>query len=309
MKTKKLTRMKKTVLTLMLALLACTAAQSQLLYRISGNGLQTPSYIIGTYHLAPATFVDSIPGVREAFGTCEQVYGELDMLESFKPENMAKMQQAMMLPGDVTLSSLLTSEQMDRLNALMRELMGVDMNNEAVASQLGKMAPMALESQLTLLVYMKNVQNINVNDMIDTYFQREAVKLGKAIGGFETADFQMDVLYGAPLDKQVKGLMCFVDNFQDMKDMADFITAAYFAQDLEQLEELNLEDQEGACAGSPEDNDKLIYNRNANWVKIMPEIMNTKPTFFAVGAFHLCGERGVLRMLENEGYKIEGVRK
>ena len=293
----------------MFLLLASTAVQSQLLYRISGNGLQSPSYIIGTYHLAPATFVDSIPGARAAFGACEQVYGEVDMLETLKPENMAKMQEAMMLPGDMTLSALLSSEQMDRLNALMRELMGVDMNNEAVAAQLGKLSPMVLETQLTLLVYMKNVQSANVNDMIDTYFQREAVKEGKTIGGLETADFQMDVLYGAPLDEQVKGLMCFVDNFQDMTDMADFITAAYFAQDLEQLEELNLEEQEGSCAGSPEDNDKLIYNRNANWVKIMPEIMSAKPTFFAVGAFHLCGERGVLRLLENKGYKIDSVRK
>ncbi len=301
--------MKKIALTLLFALLACSAAQSQLLYRISGNGLQKPSYIIGTYHLAPATFVDSIPGAREAFAATEQVYGEVDMLETFKPENMAKMQEAMMLPEGMTLSSLLSKEQMNRLNALMRELMGVDMTNEAVAAQLDKLTPMVLESQLTILVYMKNAQNLDINDMIDTYFQREAVKNGKSNGGLETADFQMEILYGAPLEDQVKGLMCFVDNFQDMTEMAEFITAAYFSQDLEQLEELNLEEQEGACAGSPEDNEKLLYGRNADWVKAMPAIMSEKPTFFAVGAFHLCGERGVLRLLEAKGYKIEGVKK
>ena len=218
------------------------------------------------------------------------------------------MQESMMLPEGTTLSSLLTKDQMERLNALLREVMGVDMNNEAVASQLDKLTPVVLETQLTLLVYMKNIRGLNPANLIDTYFQNEALKKGKAVRGFESADFQMKILYGAPLEEQVTGLMCFVDNFQDMTEMAEFITAAYFAQDLNLLEELNLEEQEGACAGSPEDNDKLIYNRNANWVKAMPAIMSEKPTFFAVGAFHLCGERGVLNLLENAGYKIEGVK-
>lgn len=301
--------MKKIALTGVVFLLTITIAQSQILYRISGNGLNVPSYIVGTYHLAPATFADSIPGLREAFASCEQVYGEVDMLETLKPENIAKMQDAMMLPEGETLSSLLDKEQMGRLNALLREIMGVDMNNEAVAEQLDKLSPMVLETQLTLLVYMKNAQNLDISNMIDTYFQREAAKAGKGIGGLETADFQMEVLYGAPLEDQVAGLMCFVDNYQDMEEMAEFITAAYFAQDMEQLEELNLEEQEGSCAASPEDNEKLIYNRNASWVKAMPGIMSQKPTFFAVGAFHLCGERGVLRMLEAQGYQIEGVKK
>ena len=285
------------------------SSQAQLLFRISGNGLEKPSYIVGTYHLAPASFADSIPGLREAFAATEQVYGEVDMVETLKPENAEKLQKAMTLPEGTTLSSLLTKEQMERLNVLLRELMGVDMNNEEVAAQLDKLAPMVLETQLTLLIYMKNIQGLNPADLIDTYFQREALKIGKAIRGFETADFQMKILYGAPIEKQVEDLMCFVDNYGESVEMAEFITAAYFAQDMEMLEELNLEEQEGACAGTPEDNDKLIYDRNANWVKEMPSIMSEKPTFFAVGAFHLCGNRGVLRMLEAKGYKIEPIRK
>lgn len=301
--------MKKAFSIITLALLVSVASHAQLLYKISGNGLSKPSYIIGTYHLAPSSFADSIPGLKEAFASTEQVYGEVDMVETLKPENAAKMQEAMMLPEGTTLSSLLSKEQMDRLNALMREVMGVDMNNEAVAAQLDHLTPMVLETQLTLLVYMKNIQGLNPANLIDSYFQNEAVKCGKAVRGFETSDFQMEILYGAPLEDQVKALMCFVDNFQDMTEMAEFITAAYFSQDLEMLEELNLEEQDGPCAGNPEDNDKLIYGRNANWVKAMPAIMNEKPTFFAVGAFHLCGDKGVLRLLEEAGYKIEGVRK
>lgn len=301
--------MKKIVLTAILMILGFTASQAQILYRISGKGLQKPSYIVGTYHLAPSTFVDSIPGARAAFDAVEQVYGEVDMLETLKPDNMEKMQKAMMLPEGTTLSTLLDKDQMDRLNALLREVMGVDMTNEAVAAQLDKLSPSTLETQISLLVYMKNMQGaMDITSMIDTYFQQEAIKKGKIVGGLETADFQMEVLYGASLEEQVKSLMCFVDNFQDGVEMADFITAAYFAQDLEQLEELNLEEQEDECS-NPESNEKMIYGRNADWVEKMPAIMKARPTLFVVGAFHLCGERGVLKMLEAQGYTVEGVRK
>jgi hypothetical protein len=40
----------------------------------------------------------------------------------------------------------------------------------------------------------------------------------------------------------------------------------------------------------------------------MPRIMADKATFFAVGAGHLPGEKGVLQLLKNAGYMIEGVK-
>lgn len=296
-----------------LALAALTAlafsAQGQLLYRIGGNGLKAPSYIVGTYHLAPASFADSIPGLRAAFDAVEQVYGEVDMQSAMSAEGMEKAQKAQMLPEGVTLSSLLTADQMDRLNAVMREVMGMDMTNAAVAAQMDKFSPAALSATLTMLMYMKNMAGFNPMNLLDGYFQQEAQKQGKAVGGFESVDFQADVLYGMSLDKQVKDLMCMVDNFGDAMDMVDFITAAYFSQDLEQIEEMLAEEQEGACSGDPADEARLLDDRNAAWVRAMPAIMERKPTFFAVGAAHLVGEKGVLKMLEAKGYTVEGVRK
>ena len=65
----------------MLLFAVVSSASAQLLYRISGKGLEKPSYIVGTYHLAPATFVDSIPGARAALDEVEQVCGEVDNAE------------------------------------------------------------------------------------------------------------------------------------------------------------------------------------------------------------------------------------
>lgn len=295
----------------LLTLLALpTFSNAQLLYRISGNGLEKPSYIVGTYHLAPGSFADSIPGLTEAFGSCKQICGELDMQDALKEENRTSFEKAQFLPEGTTFSSLLTKEQMDKVNVLMRETMGVDMTNPALAAQFDKMTPAAISTTLTLLAYMKKIPNINPMDLLDGHLQQIAAKQGMEVKGFESVEFQASVLYGTPLEKQVEELMCLVDNFDDAIEMAEFVTAAYFSQDLDRLqEELDGESDDPCTSSSPEDNERLIYNRNANWVKAMPEIMKEAPTFFAVGAAHLCGEKGVLRLLEAAGYKIEGVKK
>ena len=285
-------------------------SNAQLLYRISGNGLEKPSYLVGTYHLAPGSFADSIPGLTEAFGSCKQICGELDMQDALKEENRTSFEKAQFLPEGTTFSSLLTKEQMDKVNVLMRETMGVDMTNPALAAQFDKMTPAAISTTLTLLAYMKKIPNINPMDLLDGHLQQIAAKQGMEVKGFESVEFQASVLYGTPLEKQVEELMCLVDNFDDAIEMAEFVTAAYFSQDLDRLqEELDGESDDPCTSSSPEDNERLIYNRNANWVKAMPEIMKEAPTFFAVGAAHLCGEKGVLRLLEAAGYKIEGVKK
>lgn len=301
--------MRKTALTLAMIFMACSFSQAQLLYRIEGNGLENPSYIVGTYHLAPAKFVDNIPGIKKAMETTKQVFGEVDMKETKQPENMAKMQEAMMLPDGMTLGKLLDKEQMEHLNELLREVMGVDMTNKAVAEQLERLSPMALEVQLMMLVYMQKIEGLDPMNLIDDYFQTEALKSGKRVGGLETAELQMKILYGDPLEKQVKDLMCFVDHFKEGVETAGLITEAYFAQSMERLEEVSKKEMEGPCGDDPAENERMLFERNANWVKVMPRIMKKAPTLFVVGAFHLCGERGVLKMLEAEGYKIEAVEK
>lgn len=287
---------------------ACNT-QAQILYRISGKGLESPSYIVGTYHLAPSSFADSIPGMKTAIEGTQQVCGELDMMDAFKPENAARLMKAQMLPEGVTLSSLFTAEQLERLNALLLEVMGSNLKDEAFAAQMEKMTPVALSTTLTLTAYMKETPSFNPMELIDNYFQTLAMQNGKAIKGFETVDFQMGILFDAPLEKQANDLMCTVDNFEEAREIANRITTAYFTQNLQQIEEVLEEESEMSCGASDEDEEKLIYNRNHNWVEMMPEMMAEQPTLFVVGAAHLCGEKGVLKLLEEAGYTVEGMKE
>ena len=286
-----------------------TNTQAQILYRISGKGLESPSYIVGTYHLAPASFADSIPGMKTAIDGTQQVCGELDLMDAFKPENAARLMKAQMLPEGVTLSSLFTAEQLERLNALLLEVMGTNLKDEAFAAQMEKMSPVALSTTLTLTAYIKQTPSFNPMELIDNYFQTLAMQSGKSIKGFETVDFQMEVLYGAPLEKQANDLICLVDHFDDANEMANLVTTAYFTQNLQQIDEVMEQESEMDCGTTEEEEETLIYNRNRNWVDMMPEMMVEKPTLFVVGAAHLCGEKGVLNLLEKAGYTIEGMKE
>lgn len=301
--------MKRIFFTFVVAVMASVAANAQLLYKISGNGLNTPSYIVGTYHLAPASYVDSIPGARAALETAEQVCGELSMAEMSSLEGTQKVMAAMMLPDGQSLKDVLSEEEFAKLDAFMTDVMGVGLSNPMVGAQLGKMTPMAIATQLQLLQYMKMTPGFNPNALIDSYFQTEAAKNGKPVIGFETMDFQISVLYkGRSIERQKVQLMCMIDNREYELMMMKTLTEAYFAQDIAKLLEVTEEKLGNKCDSTPEEDEALIYGRNADWAEKMPAIMGDKSTLFVVGAAHLPGERGVLELLKKKGYAVEAVK-
>ena len=299
--------MKKLLFSL-LALACCVAARAQLLYEISGNGLRQSSYVIGTYHLAPVSFVDSIPGLHDALNRSQQVYGELDMKELMSQDVALKLQRAMMLQGDTTLMTLLTAEQQARLNAGLRQLVGVDLTNPLIAGQLGKLTPSALLTQLSVLLYMKKRNGFDPMHPFDNYFQEVATRQGKPVGGFESVDFQINTLFkGQSMERQVQLLLCFADNLDFQEALADEIIGAFFSQSLEGMEQAEDAKLSAECDSRPEEEDMIIYNRNATWAQAMPAIMAERATFFAVGAAHLPGDRGLLALLRKAGYSVTPV--
>lgn len=300
--------MKKFTLALTL-LLVSLSAHAQLLWKISGGGLSKPSYVVGTYHLAPASFADSISGLQAALDAAEQVYGELDITQMTDPTQVMVLQKAMLLPEGKKLSTLLTADEMKRLNAYMKDLLGADLTNPMLASQMEKLSPAALSSQFQLVSFMKRTPGFDAQNLFDAYFQKVAKEKGKPVGGLENVEFQANTLYkGSSLERQVAQLMCQVD-YKDFYDaQADELLAAFFGQDMQRLEKLMDAKRNDSCDSTPEEEDKLIFLRNENWAKALPAIMKAKSTFLAVGAAHLPGERGLLNLLRKGGYTVEAVK-
>jgi uncharacterized protein YbaP (TraB family) len=300
--------MKKTILTLLTLVIATFTAHAQLLWKVTGKELTKPSYVLGTFHLADVAFVDSIPGLKEALNASEQVYGELDMRKLLSdPSQVQQMQHAMMLPKDTTLDSLLTIEQMKRLNEFLKQYLGADLTNPMLAP-MKQMKPAAISTQIQMVLAMQIAKGFNPQQQFDTYFQNVANEQQKPVGGLETMDYQLGVLYGAPLKRQAELLMCLVDDVDYQKDVLKRTIDAYYKQNLEAVHKVMEEKRHNTCDSTPEEDNILIYTRNANWASALPALMKTRSTFLAVGCAHLPGERGLISLLQKAGYTVTPIK-
>ncbi|MDE5744757.1 MAG: TraB/GumN family protein [Paramuribaculum sp.] len=292
--------MRKLIFTLVLVASA-SIAQAQLLWKVSVNDSDKPSYVLGTHHFAPSGMIDSISGLKDAINNVDAVYGELDMASMSDPSIQQKLAAMMMAPADSTLNVVLTKEQYDSVAVLVNKYF----NGMATMDQLAILKPAALATQLAALQNLAAIPGFNPADQLDTKVQTVAASTGKEIKGFETIEFQLNLLYGDALSQQAKSLMSSVRNDGKVQQMAHELIAAYSKGDLEKLVEITEDSEIGMDADAKE---KMIDNRNAAWAEILKTVLPVKTVLVAVGAGHLPGEKGLLKLLEVQGFKIEPVK-
>lgn len=293
----------KKILGIILFISIALNVNAQLLWKISGNGLEKPSYIFGTHHLAPLSIKDSIADLPQAIDGTTQVYGEVIMADMMSPQFMQLMQQQMMIAGDTTLQSLFTPEQLELVSKVVKENMMADL------SMLDKLKPAVITQQLTLLFCMKHFGGINPQEQLDTYFQQQATQSGKKVGGLETPESQLDVLFNTQtLQRQANLLFCLVQGIDKAMSQAKRLNEAYLSQNLDDVLKLMEEREGNSCDPLPGEMESLLDDRNKAWIEKMPAIMKDAPTFFVVGAGHLPGANGVLNLLKQQGYTVEPMK-
>lgn len=293
----------KKILGLVMLLSITLGIQAQLLWKVSGNGLAQPSYIMGTHHLSPLSIKDSIAGMKQALADTKQVYGELVMSEAQTPAIMQKMQKYMMTESDTTFKSLFSPEEYEMINKYSKENLMFDV------AMMPKLKPAFLSNNLIVILYMKHVGGFNPQEQLDSFFQAQATASGKKVGGLETPEFQFNMLFnGASLKRQAEQLLCMLNDVDKNIDQLKKMTAYYNAQNLDALLELTKERQGDKCDPLPGELEAMLDNRNIDWSKKLPAIMKEAPTFVAVGAGHLPGEQGLLNLLKKQGYTVEPVK-
>ncbi|MBF6596731.1 MAG: TraB/GumN family protein [Fermentimonas sp.] len=284
--------------------LSCTAHpknDNSLLWKVSGNGLEKPSYIFGTHHLIPVSFLDSVAGIHDAFENTEQTVGELDM------SNMAEMQTELMghsqLPEGVTYDSLLTPQEYTQLDSTLKSLLNVGLEH------LGTLKPTMLSNLISISFYQKYYPSISNEANIDQYFQSEAINRNRPIIGLENTEDQIYVLLNSQtIERQAEMLICMVQNPDLLKEQMDELQEAYHSQDINALFELSVKDTPNdPCPSTEEEKNALNKDRNIKWLEKLPAIMADKPSFIAVGSLHLPGEVGLIEGLRARGYNVEPV--
>lgn len=288
----------KRILTIIALSLLCITSNAQLVWKISGNGIKKPSYILGTHHGCPFTYCDSIPGLMKAFDKVDNIIGEINMIEfaEMSPERMQHMQAMMMMPADTSLLSLFNEEETAKVNGWLKKEMGASLE------MLSMMKPMTIMVTVQNKVMMEVIPDVADMTTIDKYMQTLGQSKGKSIGELETADYQMTLLYGNSLEEQADALLEMIDQGESRERMVE-LTDAYKSQNLDTLWEIFQEQMTGY------EYDAIVNVRNLNWEKQMKELLPKQSTLFVVGAGHLPGEKGMINLLREAGYRVKPVKR
>lgn len=274
-----------------------------LLWKVSGNGLEKPSYILGTHHLAHVSFIDSIPGLKTVIDNVEQTVGEL--LMSDQTAMQAKIQEGAIMPAGESYKNMLSDEDYAKLDKGLKDLFSVGLE------QFGQLKPGMISMIYTITLYTKFYPGFNpVNhEAIDAYVQRIAKEQNKSVLGLETVEDQITALFDSePLKDQAITLACVVGQGESIKESLDKLNNYYRNGELSKMYDLAFNDPDDTCRSSQNYLNALNKDRNDKWLLKLPQIMKDKSSLIAVGALHLAQKDGLLYQLAKMGYKVEAVK-
>lgn len=290
--------MKKVLLTLVMISVSL-GLSAQRLWKISGNGLEKPSYIFGTHHLAPASMADSTAGFAEALAAVDRVYGEVDMSVAMAPAAQMKIASMIMAPADSTLSKVFTAEELAEIDAYLQRAVGPAMT----AAMFEPYRPIMIDIALEMAMMKRILPDADPTNPLDGHIQQLARAEGKEVGGLETVEFQSALLYGSSIADQAASLLRTVRSGRDPLADSRMLYARYAEGDLDGL--MTVMDR--ASAMTPEEADAMLYNRNSAWVNFLIGILPATSIMIVVGAGHLPGERGVINLLRKAGFSVNPV--
>jgi uncharacterized protein YbaP (TraB family) len=271
---------------LLLCSMYCTFsnAQKTLLWRISGKGLQKPSYLYGTMHL---------PDER-LFNLGDSLYTAIEHAEGFALElspdafNDIFVDELMKV---IKKNTRLLSQELDKKDF---EKLG-----PALSKKLKKPAEIItvgdIESEKNKQL-SKAFKEGKMNTFLDAYLMDLARRQGKWLGGMEDAKDQSGIL--SNFDK--------TDLYEILADekvssvYMDQLFAAYTNADLQQIDAMINQMGEGK-------KDMLLTKRNYKMAARMDSLSTIRSMVFAVGAAHLPGSEGVINLLRSKGFTVEPV--
>lgn len=267
--------------------------ENSLLWEISGNGLSTPSWLYGTIHLIDKDDFFLTDSTKAFIDRAQKVTFEINMEEMTDMSAQLGLLMKAFMEGGKTLKDFLSEEDYKVVQAHFEEI-GLPlfmferikpMFLTVMAS--GDMSPTAMSS----------------GEMLSYEMEIMEMAEGKEIGGLESMEFQMSVFDSIPYDAQAQMLVESIKAGDEGDEEFAKMVELYKNQDIQGMVEMMGDDN-----GIAEYEDLLLNTRNMNWIPVMGEMMHKQPTFFAVGAGHLGGKKGVVALLRKDGYTLKPVK-
>lgn len=316
--------MKNIILSLIFAVCAITV-DAQFLFRISGNGLKEPSYMLGTAHNLSGSALDNMPEYSEAEAQCRQLFAEYDFTDlnrvvEFK-DTLRQKVQSLTLPDGRTIFDVLNKEQIDTLSSKINDILHVNFRDSTCIA-LWHFKPVGFTTMILgwmqVEVRKQSGQNPEMSAMIDMACVQRARERGMKIGQLDELQELREIRNNAniqnlltqDIDTQVDTLMAVIQTYdRRLKAALDEVevlkqTEAYW----------NAGDYDGFAATDyiqrfVKANPAVLMLRNEKWLPKMMEAMTEAPTMFVFGAAHLVGEEGIIAKFREAGYTVEQVKK
>jgi uncharacterized protein YbaP (TraB family) len=248
------------------------------------------NYVFGTIHSDDPRVIQIPPKVRQALADSERLMLEIVLTS----DAMNAMMQAMMRWDESTLKQ-------DLPEALYKETLAALKSRGVQAAWADRFTIWA--AAVTLML-PQNKSGL----ILDLMLQAQAEQQDKPVLALETVASQMKIFTGLPKESQLQLLRIALGGAQKVDELYEQMIQAYLREDMAAIIEMSkIYENEDAAFMRPF-MQTLLDQRNHTMVQVMREHLDRGETFVAVGALHLPGEQGIMRLLETAGYKLQPVR-
>lgn len=271
---------------------------AQVLYRISGNAVAAPSYILATNRMVDMTFLDTIPNVFKCFADCNKVLTEFAMQDY---EAIAALRQAALLPDSVKLQNFYTDEQYQEIDEGLRINLGMGLD------KLGRMKPSYL-AEMYRNELMKRWLDYDEERSMETFFEKVALQSNIPVYGLDDVGETMYMLFDRePFHWQCEELLKVVEypekevrferSILEMYRYGRLADMAYFIKAPDNQTSISFSDY------------KVYSQRNKQWVKRLTPYLKEGRAFITLNAIYLGGDDGLLAQLKAAGFRVKAVNR
>lgn len=271
---------------------AIASEDRALFWRVDSE--QATVYLLGSIHFADESFYPLREEIEQAFDASETLVVEVDVNS---PQSMARFQDLMQsdgsYSGDETLKDHLSKKTYQQLQVYLKEL-GVPL------TLVEKQKPGIVV--LTLAAIQAQQTGLKPEQGIDLHFLRK-IKNDKKILALETMDEQLRIF----LDIEDADLL-LQDSFHSLEmveEEMERLVNAWKQGDEKAMHQLLFEDIVNENAAIRSLYERLYFQRNIKMTNSIKGYLKQKGQYFVVvGAGHLIGDKGIVRLLQNAGYRI-----
>lgn len=266
--------------------------KQNMLWRVESE--QNVVYILGSVHLLPKSVYPLDPAIDSVFNAADNLVFELNLDSAASMESASAMMARGMYPSGRTLQSSISKETYGKVEARLKTL-GLPM------AMFNKFEPWVVAMMIT--AFDMKADGYQEDLGLDQYLHARGKEAGKKVIGLETMDAQVDLFDRMPEDAQEEFLKQTLELGPDASTgMLDRMVEAWQKGDAAGLEAIASE----FVVADSSFYESILFARNRNWMPSIERYLQPGPKHLVVvGALHLVGQKGVIAMLREKGYRVE----